>query len=82
VVSLAGYPQAAAAQIFSKPLLQKISCKDGLDQNLITRIRQHIERSYGFEFSDSLSPRQNLQYLAGMLHYAKLRAALLQEFDV
>lgn len=82
VVSLAGYPQATAAKLFTQALAEKTSSKGALDQALIARIRKHIERSYGFEFSASLSPRQNLQYLAGMLHYAKLRAALLQEFDV
>jgi hypothetical protein len=82
VVSLAGYPKEAAAGIFSAPQVKKKAKAGGLDQELIARIRQHIERSYGFDFSAALSPRQNLQYLAGMLHYAKLRAALLEQFDL
>ncbi len=82
VVSLAGYPKPAAEVIFAKPQGKKRAFKRGLDYSLIERIRQHIASSYGFDFSASLSPRQNLQYLAGMLHYAKLRAALLEQFDV
>ncbi len=82
VVSLAGYPKTAAGRIFTKPERRKIAQKGGLDEALIQRIRDHLGGSYGFDFSAALSPRQNLQYLAGMLHYAKLRSALLEEFDV
>ena len=81
VVSLAGYPRAAAEAIFTQAQRNKIA-KRGLDDFLIQRIRDHLGGSYGFDFPAVLSPHQNLQYLAGMLHYAKLRAALLQEFDL
>ena len=82
VVSLAGYPKAAAIRIFTKAQQKDIAKKGGLDHALIRRIRDHLEASYGFDFSAALSPGQNLQYLAGMLHYAKLRAALLEEYDL
>jgi hypothetical protein len=82
VVSLAGYPRPAANGIFSKSERQKIARKAGPDEAMIQRIRDHLCGSYGFDFSAALSPHQNLQYLAGMLHYAKLRAALLEEFDI
>jgi len=82
VVSLAGYPRSAAEMIFSKAQRKKIARKGGLDHVLIQRIRDHLGGSYGFDFPAALSPQQNLQYLAGMLHYAKLRAALLEEFDL
>jgi hypothetical protein len=82
VVSLAGYPRSAAEAIFSKAQRKNIAEKGGLDNVLIQRIRNHLGGSYGFDFPAALSPHQNLQYLAGMLHYAKLRAALLQEFDL
>jgi hypothetical protein len=49
---------------------------------VIRDIREHLEASYGFDFSIALPPVQNLQYLAGMIHYAKLRAALLEEYDI
>lgn len=82
VVSLAGYPKAAAEAIFTKARRKDIAQKGGLDHPLIERIRNHLGGSYGFDFPAALSPHQNLQYLAGMLHYAKLRAALLHEFDL
>jgi hypothetical protein len=78
IVSLGGYPKAAAKTIFHR----KAAHKGSLDQAVINGIRQHLESSYGFDFSIALSPVQNLQYLAGMIHYAKLRAALLEEYDL
>jgi hypothetical protein len=82
VVSFAGYPKPSAQAIFTKARREEMSNQQGLDEALIQRIRDHLERSYGFDFSAALSPHQNLQYLVGMLHYAKLRAALLEEFDL
>lgn len=82
VVSLAGYPRPAAQAIFCKAQRKKIARTGSLDHALIDRIRAHLGGSYGFDFPATLSPHQNLQYLAGMLHYAKLRAALLDEFDL
>lgn len=80
IVALAGYPQPAARKIFEE---RKSFMRGGrLTNDLIDRIRRHIEEAYGFDFSRALSPDQNLQYLAGMLHYAKLRAALLEEYDL
>jgi hypothetical protein len=81
VVALAGYPKAAARAIFSTRR-RTLAKKGGLDSTLIERIREHLGSSYDFDFSAALSPHQNLQYLAGMLHYAKLRAALLEQYDV
>lgn len=82
IVSLAGYPKAAAQTIFTKDKRRKIAHSGGLDQTVIGRIGSHLETSYGFDFSTALPPTQNLQYLAGMIHYAKLRAALLEEYDL
>jgi len=82
IVSLAGYPKAAAKTIFTAGERRDIARKGNLNKAVIGRIRAHIEASYRFDFSRALSPHQNLQYLAGMLHYAKLRAALLEEYDL
>jgi hypothetical protein len=82
IVSLAGYPKAAARAIFTGKQRREIARRGGLNQSVIRRIRSHLESSYRFDFSTALSPDQNLQYLAGMIHYAKLRAALLEEYDL
>jgi hypothetical protein len=81
IVSLGGYPKAAARAIF-KRRGKAIAHRGSLDRDVICDIREHLEASYGFAFSIALPPVQNLQYLAGMIHYAKLRAALLEEYDV
>jgi hypothetical protein len=81
IVSLAGYPQEAA-----KAMLPAIKPKDGsrkgLNDAVFSAIRKHLKKAYGFDFSSELLPGQNLQYLAGMIHYAKLRMALLQEYGI
>ncbi len=82
IVSLAGYPKSAARTVFPKGQRKDIARKGSLDEAGIGRIREHLAASYGFDFSGTLSPEQNLQYLAGMIHYAKLRAALLEEYDL
>lgn len=81
VVSLAGYPKPVAKAIFGNGR-KKIAKRGSLDRAVIQRIRDHLESSYGFDFSAALSPHQKLQYLAGMVHYVKLRAALLEEYDL
>lgn len=81
MVALAGYPKLAAERIFTKRT-RRSSARTAPDPAVIQCIRTHLEKSYGFNFSANLSPQQNLQYLAGMLHYAKLRAALLDQFDI
>jgi hypothetical protein len=82
IVSLGGYPKAAAKTIFTRERRKRIARTGAIGQTEIGRIRSHLEASYGFDFSTALSPDQNLQYLAGMIHYAKLRAALLEEYDI
>jgi len=81
IVSLAGYPQEAA-----KAMLPSVRPKDGsqkgLNDAVFITVRKHLKNAYGFEFSSKLLPSQNLQYLAGMIHYAKLRIALLQEYGI
>ncbi|MGO9058427.1 MAG: hypothetical protein ACLQU2_13745 [Candidatus Binataceae bacterium] len=81
IVSLAGYPQETA-----RTMLPAIKPSDGsrkgLNDAVFSAIRKHLKKSYGFDFSSKLLPGQNLQYLAGMIHYAKLRMALLQEYGI
>lgn len=77
LVSLAAYPLPAAKRLFRRP---GESATHNLDAATLERIKQHYKRSYGFDFSARMPVAQNLHYLTGMVHYAKLRAALLEEF--
>jgi hypothetical protein len=82
IVSLAGYPKPAARKVWGKTQPEEGAGKEELNDGVIHGIRTYLKECYGFDFSAKLSPGQNLQYLAGMIHYAKLRIALLDEFDV
>jgi hypothetical protein len=42
----------------------------------------HVANKYGFNGDPSLPHEHRVQYLAGVLHYAKLRKALFDEFDL
>lgn len=42
----------------------------------------YIANKYGFNADPALSQDHQLQYLAGVLHYARLRKALFDEFDL
>ncbi len=83
VVSLAAYPQPLARRIFAKPwdwgLVARV---DSLPDREFARIRKHLRQLLGFDFGASLPPGQSFNYLSGMIHYAKLRWALLVEYDL
>jgi len=82
IACLAGYPKAAAKAIHEKGQ-QKDGVKRGqFGDGVLQGVRGYLKECYGFDFSAKLSPDQNFQYLAGMIHYAKLRMALLEEYDV
>ena len=83
LVSLAAYPQPLARRIFAKPwdwgLVARV---DSLPDQEFAQIRKHLRELLEFDFSASLPLRQSFNYLAGMIHYAKLRWALLVEYDL
>jgi hypothetical protein len=83
IVSLAGYPRPMAQQIFggaaredSMPDLQ------ARDVNVFDAVREHLRSRYGFDLAAVLAPARKLNYLTGMIHYARLREALLTEYNV
>jgi Arc/MetJ family transcription regulator len=82
IACLAGYPKAAARAIFEKSQKKDGVKRGHLDDGVFQAARGYLKECYGFDFSAKLSPHQNFQYLAGMIHYAKLRIALLEEYDV
>ena len=84
LVSLAGYPGPAARQIFSaagarsmKPLVLGAHSGKAFDA-----VREHLRSRYGFDFTAALPPTRKLHYLTGMIHYARLREALLAGYDL
>jgi len=83
LVSLAGYPRPLACKIFSERMdWGLVASTKSLSDAAFSEIRAHLQKVYGFDLKAGVSPRQTLNHLSGVIHYAKLRWALLAEYDV
>jgi hypothetical protein len=79
LVVLSAYPKVAARRVFAAA---RRSGAAPSAQDIVSKARTHLRSVAGFEFSKQFSAIENLHYLAGMLHYANLRWALLSEYDL
>ncbi len=77
LVSVAAYPKSAARQMFRS----EIAALHDLNGNLDS-ILDYLKTGWGIDFRGSRQPKHHLIYLAGMVHYAKLRRALLTEYQI
>jgi hypothetical protein len=83
IASLAAYPQPLARRIFATPCDWGLVARaDLLPDRAFAQIRKHVQKLGGSDFGASLPPGQSFNYLTGMIHYAKLRRALLVEYDL
>jgi hypothetical protein len=84
MVSLAGYPRPIAQQIFTAAPTSSGSVPPFGAQGgqAFAAVRAHLQARYGFDFTMALPPTRKLHYLTGMIHYARLREALLAEYDL
>ncbi len=83
LVSLAAYPQPLARKIFATPWDWGLVARaDRLPDPAFAQIRKHVQKLGGSDFGASLPPGQSFNYLTGMIHYAKLRWALLAEYEL
>jgi hypothetical protein len=78
LVSIAAYPKSAARKMFSSEVaaIQEVS-----GRNLV-RLLEYLKSGWGIDFQGPRQPGHHLIYLAGMVHYAKLRRALLTEYQI
>jgi len=82
-VSFAGYPEPIARKIFAVPWDWGLVARaKNLTEAALNEIRGHLRKVYGFDLMERIPINQRLNYLSGMIHYAKLRWALLAEFDL
>jgi hypothetical protein len=79
LVSLVCYSHSAAKRHFGV-LLRKGSAEN-IDM-VVSAVRNHLSSVWGFNFDKQIPATQNLHYLAGMIHFAKLRLALLAGCDI
>jgi hypothetical protein len=76
---LGGYPQSIAKRLFGGPDIEESRQDADL---LVSKATSHVRAVMGFEFRSRRSPRENLYYLGGMIHTAKLRTTLLSEYGI
>ncbi len=84
MVSVGVYPQRVARKAFDKvrrPVDGRPQGRRGSDYDFNEMLDYFAER-YGLDFKGHSSPANRLQYLAGIIHYTKLRQALLNEYDL
>jgi hypothetical protein len=81
--SLRAYPQPFAREIFASPWRWGLVARTGkLPEDVFERVFKHVSSRFGLDLGAPIPARQRLNYLAGMIHYAKLRWALLAEYDL
>jgi hypothetical protein len=83
MVSIAGYPEPVARRIFATPWKWGLVAKaKDMTEAALAEVRGHLKKAYGFDVMELVAANQRLHYLSGMIHYAKLRWALLAEYDI
>jgi hypothetical protein len=84
LVSLGVFPEAIARKIFLEPrqARQSKSAAAELPDSVSTTVLKYFEGRFGLSFGPRLPSAKKLQYLAGVIHFAKLRRALLTEYDI
>jgi len=84
LVSFGIFPRKTALRTFRKrstPRERREELAQDREFNLGEILEYYVSK-YGLSVDAKLSSGQNIQYLAGMLHYAKLRVALLDRYDI
>jgi hypothetical protein len=79
VMGMACYPKPAAERLFGDP---RRNFLHGDPNQLVSRVVSYVRAVTGFDFANGFSARENLHYLAGIIHLAKLRSALLCEYGI
>jgi hypothetical protein len=83
MVSLAAYPEAMARKAFATEWNWGLVARaKNLPEAALNEVQKHLKKIYGFNLMERIPPDRRLHYLAGMIHYAKLRWALLIEYDI
>jgi hypothetical protein len=84
LVSLGVFPDAIARKIFLKPRKGRQSkpATAELPDSVSANVLKYFEGRFGLSFGAHLPSQKKLQYLAAVVHFAKLRRALLTEYDI
>jgi hypothetical protein len=79
VMVLACYPKPAAVRLFPT---SEGKVPEGNITQLLSRVRPYLRSITGVIFDNRFLAQENLHPLAGVVHLAKLRAALLSEYGI
>ena len=84
VLSLVAYPAPVARTMFARPWNFDIFAKTTeLSDAVFAQVSEHFQARFGVSLAQANLPaRRKLNYLAGMIHFAKLRSTLLAEYGV
>jgi len=84
LVSLGVFPAPIARKMFmqsEKGILPKDPAGE-ISSAVSDSVLKHFELRYGLNFDEPLPSAKKLQYLAALIHFAKLRRALLTEYGI
>lgn len=79
LVSLGLYPRHLAAKLFDETRARRISRGEGVKSPPTAKAVLGTARRYGLDF-ERLPEQKKLQYQAGLIHFTRLRQALLEEY--
>jgi hypothetical protein len=79
MVSLAGYPQAEARKLFEAPA--RGGAGAAVSDPFAGAV-EYIAKRYGLNFNANFGTEKKLQCLAALIHYTRLRQALLNEYGI
>jgi hypothetical protein len=82
LVSLGVFPEAVARKIFAEKKDDHESDGGEISHGVSSAVLKYMQSRFALDFSDATGSAKKLQYLAGMIHFAKLRQALLLEYDI
>lgn len=83
LVSLGVFPKEVARQIFMKRQAKRPSkVAEELSEEATAKVFRYFQSRFGLSFDGPLPSAKKLQYMAAVLHFSKLRCALLTEYDI
>jgi len=83
VLAVAAYPAPVAREIFGCPAKSRTENRSLTTDRMLARILEHYRTRFGVSLGGADMPAsRKLNYLGGMIHFAKLRSALLTEYDL
>jgi hypothetical protein len=83
LVTLVSYPKSVARWMSgSHAQARSMTNRALLTDRAFSRTRAHLRTLTGFDFGTRIPPTENFHYLAGMIHFAKLRLALLDRYNL